>query len=307
MFSKIGIHVIGNLPLGNVVATAGHQRPPVVTLTNCSTAYIVKILQAWPGMTVVVRYTDWPNDLGRFWRLPTQNVLLQSRNEPAINSLGDAARLCEAEQEWLANCHSHGYNAALLTPSVGNFREDYWSTFAPLFSQMRGADRVALHEYWAGKEDIANPWHCGRWRLIPELANVLLVVTECGRDVVEGHGTQGWLKGGISAEQYLSEIAQYSELLAQQDNVLGATLFTVGNDSRWRDYDVSRVWSRICQQADWPEAGPTPDPRPMVPEGVEETLRRMRREMQSIQGGVAVLETELREWIGYIDDVLRHI
>lgn len=259
MYEKIGAHVIHDLPLASVVATLDGRQPPVMTLTDCSAAYIRAVREAWPDTVIVVRYTDWPRHLGRMWQLPQEGILLQSRNEPVVNSLAEAARLCEQELEWLDQCHQRGFSAALLTPSVGSFAEPLWIAFRALLLKMGRDDRVAVHEYWVDGDGIANPWHCARWQLIDELADIPLVVTECGRDVVEGQGAPGW-RGNINAERYLAEIERYNTLLRSYPNVLGATLFTLGDDPNWTAYDVAPVWPRICQQANW-SARTEPPPR----------------------------------------------
>jgi len=140
-----------------------------------------------------------------------------------------------------------------------------------MLNAMRSGDWLGLHEYWSSRNDLTNPWHVGRWRLVPELASVPIIVTECGRDVVEGQGAAGW-KQTASADEFLGDLRQYNALLMQHDNVLGACVFTGGRIyDDWRNFDVNSIWERVVMEQKQvspkpqPNPGPEPKPGPMLP------------------------------------------
>lgn len=67
------------------------------------------------------------------------------------------------------------------------------------------------------------------------------VITECGRDAVEG-GQPGWLRCGISAEQYLQELMAYDAAIQQDSYVIGGTPFTAGAaGGEWKYFDVDTL------------------------------------------------------------------
>ena len=81
-------------------------------------------------------------------------------------------------------------------------------------------DLLGLHEYWVDHRDIENPWHAGRWRIVPRLRDVPIVVTECGRDVVEGRGQAGWQRT-CGAGEILADLHRYAAIIAEAPNVWG--------------------------------------------------------------------------------------
>jgi murein DD-endopeptidase MepM/ murein hydrolase activator NlpD len=123
--------------------------------------------------------------------------------------------------------------------------------YRPLLAEMRGGDTpdlVGLHEYWADYADISNRWHCGRWTMVPELAGKRLVITECGRDQVEGHGQAGW-KLTCDAATYMGDLRAYGRLLDQYAYVVGATVYQVGAiDPQWKPFDVTPIWPQVVRE-----------------------------------------------------------
>jgi murein DD-endopeptidase MepM/ murein hydrolase activator NlpD len=105
-----------------------------------------------------------------------------------------------------------------------------------------------LHEYWADYADISNRWHCWRWTKVPELAGKQIVVTEAGRDIVEGKGKAGW-QLSCDATTYLADLRAYSRLLDAYPNVLGATVYQVGAISQqWKPFGVSGIWPQVVSE-----------------------------------------------------------
>jgi hypothetical protein len=143
---------------------------------------------------------------------------------------------------------------------------------------MRGGDTpdlVGLHEYWSDYADIGNRWHCGRWTMAPELGGKPIVVTECGRDIVEQHGQAGWQRSCTAAE-YMADLRCYSRLLDAYPNVVGATVYQVGAiDPKWKPFDVTAIWPQIVSEY---EGVSMPQP--------EETIRLV----SPIRGAVVVTQ-----------------
>ncbi|NLD43664.1 MAG: SpoIID/LytB domain-containing protein [Chloroflexi bacterium] len=137
-------------------------------------------------------------------------------------------------------------------------------------------DLLGLHEYWVDHRDIENPWHAGRWRLVPRLQSVNIVVTECGRDVVEGRGQAGWQRT-CGAGEFVADLHRYAAIIAEAPNVVGACAFQMGSpDPKWRPFDLTPVWPAVvAEYSGRPPAWPAPQ------EGtVGETMIRVwRREL----------------------------
>jgi hypothetical protein len=65
---------------------------------------------------------------------------------------------------------------------------------------------------------------------------------------VEGRGSAGWL-GRASTEGYLAELRAYDALLCQHANVVGATVFTMGQyASQWAPFDVGQLWPQVVAE-----------------------------------------------------------
>lgn len=91
-----------------------------------------------------------------------------------------------------------------------------------------GVDAIALHEYW-GSQGFTG-WNALRYRKAHALLGAghpPFVITECGRDTVEG-GAGGWRVCGLTGQQAASEINAYGDETARDPYVLGVTPFTAG-------------------------------------------------------------------------------
>jgi len=316
-FEKVGLHVIEGYPysLG---------QPRVVTLTNPSVEYVRQVRERLgPLPWIVVRWILQSDDPNAGGLSPTKNaqmwlstfrdrinatkaprIVYQGLNEPATNWW---AALLEYETTRMAGLHDMGAGCALYSPSVGRFPDQAWTVLAPLFSQMdKAADVLNVHEYWADATDIsASSWYCARWRWFPELVGVPIVVSECGRDVIGSRGRPGWKKDpNLGLEGYLEEIAAYNDLIMDDKNVIGATLFTVGNDDRWSDYDASDPYQQIVLQwagqgPDWELTPPIEPPdKPSMAELIAE-LDRIRSELAAEehrhQGAMELIQMDLNK------------
>jgi hypothetical protein len=98
-------------------------------------------------------------------------------------------------------------------------------------------DLIGVHGYWSSAG--LTEWNALRWRRFPK-PSVPIAVLECGRDRVRDgpngtwlpseHGDAfGWRAQGITAEQYLAELAAYDAAL-RADGVFGVVFTTSPND-----------------------------------------------------------------------------
>ena len=246
---KLGIHVIGG-------TTLAFGRPGVTKLVDVSTEYVRQVRSlVGPDCLIVVRWVEnglldsaadswFHRHLAQMQAMSAGDpmVAFESANEVADS---DAPRYSVWELARMRLMHTAGLRSVVGNWSVGTPDLPKWAMYRPLLNEMRGGDTpdlVGLHEYWADYADISNRWHCGRWTMVPELAGKPIVVTECGRDQVEGHGKPGW-KLSCDAATYLADLRAYSRLLNAYPQVVGATVYQVGAiDPQWKPFDVTAIW-----------------------------------------------------------------
>ena len=271
---KLGLHVIEGYS-----GTLG--KPRLVKLVDVSPAYVAQVrAEVGPNCLIIVRWvepTELYNDAAQDWFRRHEPMLrAMSQYGPiafeGYNEVPDeeAALYCRFEVERLALMHAAGLHSVVGNFSVGTPDLPTWAAYKPMLDEMQDGDWLGLHEYWSDSADVSNPWHVGRWRLVPELANVPIIVTECGRDVVEGQGAAGWRRT-CNADEFLADLRAYNSVLMQQDRVLGATVFTGGRIySDWEHFNVNDIWPRVVAEynphryADQQPA-PAPKPEPMLP------------------------------------------
>ena len=253
MYSRIGVHVIK----GTSVAL-GH--PPIVVLYNCDTAYYRQVRAKVGDDTIIVfRTGGWPHD-HVVAAIAHERTVLQTINEPVIDTPQEASRLCVSELGRMQFVHELGGHYCIFNFAVGNPANfSLWQYLVPAIGAMQPGDYVGLHAYWG--IDPTNTWHVSRWQHVPELRDVPIICTEGGRDVVEGQGWPGW-KGHVNREQYLGEIETVNGILERFPNVHGYALYTLGaeNDPKWRDFAIDDIWPSI-RYSQVPEYIP-----PVVPE-----------------------------------------
>lgn len=265
---KIGLHILSGY-------TGNLGKPRIVKLVNPSAEYIRDVRGlVGDACTIVVRWTEDSQPLDN----PVQNAhdwfdrrrplmvdvkaLYEGYNEIADEQAGPFAAF---EVERLRLMHEAGRRSAVGSWSVGVPDVPIWGTYAPVLGAMREGDALSLHEYWSDAIDLANQWHVGRWRLLPQLAHIKIVVTECGRDRVEGRGWSGWkLDPNCNANAYLAELRGYGMILDGAPNVLGATVFTAGQitDPQWRPFEVNSIAAIIA--AEGTQAQPQQPEQPPV-------------------------------------------
>ncbi|MGQ9683646.1 MAG: hypothetical protein ACUVX9_14000 [Anaerolineae bacterium] len=249
-------------------------KPKVIKLRNATREYVAELRQQMgPDGLIVVRFHDQadtnidPRQSARDWHGRMRSEMLAFRDAGAPNIAFETGvnEPTNEQMDWLVPyslevitlMHNDGLHCVAGNPAVGNWSEEVWPKFKPVIDILRPGDYVGLHEYWVDTADIANPWHCGRWTLPPiatVLGNTRIVITECGRDQVEGRGKPGW-KRTCSEEDYLWDLETYDILLNQHPNVVGATVFTLDKD--WPDFDVYNIWPQVVYRY-----GLTPTPQP---------------------------------------------
>lgn len=221
-------------------------------------------------------------------------------------------------------CHQAGLKVAGFSFSTGTPRLPTDPGGAAEWDYLRsqgwaGVDAIAIHEYW-GNQGFSG-YNALRYRAVHAYLqnHPPFIVTECGRDAVEG-GQGGWHRDGISAEQYLQELEAYDAELAKDDYVLGATVFTAGPTPDWQAFEVDSLATSLAATSFAPSpaqtggaetaaAPPTP-PSPFeawVSEGGDGTLTGYLQHVRAL-GGPPTVEVALRdgwrpspEWLLAVD------
>jgi hypothetical protein len=250
-------------------------QPPVVKLRNVSIEYVGEVREeVGPDCLIVIRFEFdepdkrmEPRQAAREWYARRRADMLAMKAAAAPNIAFETA-VNECPEEWLdwyvqfsleliPRMHADGLRCVAGNPAVGHWSIESWPKFKPVLDILRPDDFLGVHEYWVDTAGIGNPWHCARWS-IPEIAAILgdvkIVVTECGRDQVEGRGQPGW-KRTTNAEDYIYELEEYDLLLRRFPNVVGATVFTI--DPNWPDFDVFDIWPQVVFRY---SLTPTPTP-----------------------------------------------
>lgn len=274
---KIGPHIIGgtSLPIG---------QPTLVKLVDVSTKYYWQIRGiVGPDCLIVVRWTE-PNDYqpldnpvrraGEWWARRKSWVLSVPSSENTVycgrNEIPDshAVPFCAFEIERMRLLHGVGRAAAVGSWSVGCPAESVYAQYASAIAAMGPKDVVDLHEYCADHADIANPWHVCRFTL-PEAARAFawkrIVVTEVGRDIVEGRGKAGWQLTATS-EEFLADLQEFGRRYDVYPQVAGAAVYQLGSvDAKWQPFNCYGIWPDVVDSYP-PKATPPPvEEDPTVP------------------------------------------
>jgi len=273
---KLGLHIIEGY-------SGQLGQPRLVKLVDASVGYVRQVrAQVGPRCVIIIRWyeqqqpLDDPITRARQWfDGRVAEMLAMSAYGPiafeSYNEIPDhqAAAYCRFECERLALMHAAGVRAVVGNFSVGTPALPTWDIYRPMLQAMREGDLLGLHEYWSDHADLGNHWHVGRWRLVPALDGVPIVVTECGRDRVENRGAAGWRRT-CNADEFLADLRAYNSILMEQDRVLGATVFTGGRIySDWTAFDVNDLWPRVVAEYNphrYADQQPAPAPQPPKPE-----------------------------------------
>lgn len=263
--NKLGLHIIGGFS-----GTLG--RPRLVKLVDVSSAYVEQVRRAvGPDCLIIVRWVQsqqpLDNPVARAQQFVTryQGEMLAMRQTAGANTAfegyneipDDQAEAYAAfEVERLRLMHQMGLRTVVGCWSVGLPDLSTWPIYQRALDAMQPSDLVGLHEYWPDRLGISNPWWCGRWQKVPQLSGRPIVVTECGRDVVEGRGQPGWRRT-CDAATFLEDLRAYNALLEGFPNVLGATVFsTPGPGGEWTSFDPSPVWPQVVASYSNPQTYP---------------------------------------------------
>lgn len=172
------------------------------------------------------------------------NLYVEVWNEvhPAVAQLKEA----------VAFLHGTGYKVAGASWGTGDYTDKDWA-----LAKIAGVDAISVHAYW-GTQGLTT-WHALRYRQFWRPGDPPVILSEVGRDAVEG-GLGGWKKDGLTDEQYLAELAAYAAEIAKDSYVLGATPFSSGPTSDWSQFDMDTISARIPTGA--PPVVVAPPPKP---------------------------------------------
>jgi hypothetical protein len=157
--------------------------------------------------------------------------------------------------------HVAGVKVAGPSFSTGDYEQADWEAFRA--ARWCGLDAIALHAYWGNQGFTI--WHALRWRQWWDRARDpnLILVTECGRDRVEG-GAGGYRADGVSEDVYIAELIQYDAEIAKDGSVYG-TPFSAGPTPDWRNFDTDPLSGRLVAMTSAPTAAPGPFAVPAPP------------------------------------------
>lgn len=150
---------------------------------------------------------------------------------------------CAFLQHAVWRLHELGFKVSGFSFPTGNGEEADW-----LYLKSRNycdVDSLNLHQYW-GNEGFTE-WNALRHRKVHTWTggqHPPILIGECGRDHVEG-SPGGWHAGNVSDDAYVGELLAYDALLAEDDYVIGAVVFTTGPTPDWVTYEVDSISSRI--------------------------------------------------------------
>lgn len=126
----------------------------------------------------------------------------------------------------------HGAGVKVAGPSwgTGDYNAEEWAMCRGI-----GLDAIALHCYWGSQG--FSVWNAFRYRQFWKYGDPPVLITECGRDAIEG-GQAGWRNCGLTPDQYRLELLAYDQSLVWDKYVIGATVFTAAATSDWAAFDV---------------------------------------------------------------------
>ena len=210
----------------------------------------------------------------RFWPIYTSRAYVtwwEGPNEPQdIYNQTFRKALVAFTLRLTERLHSIGRKIVALNLSVGAPDILEFMDFKGLAGKV---DAVGLHEYSAPTMQSGAGWYCLRYRKYKAawatagLKFPPVLITECGIDggvLNPPRPRTGW-KSYASREAYLAQLQWYDAELAQDAEVLAATIFTSGPDGVWTDFDfdadLSRRLAAHIKAGVPPEVPPMTDPR----------------------------------------------
>lgn len=162
--------------------------------------------------------------------------------------------------------HAAGLKVAGPSWSTGDYEQADWDAFRA--ARWCGLDAIALHAYWGAQG--FTPYHALRYRTYwrPGQGDPsFLVISECGRDRVEG-GKGGWKADGLAPAVYLGELAAYALTIAQEPRgLVVATPFTAGPTPDWTNFDTDPLSAPLAATAGPPPT--VPQEQPVTTPGID--------------------------------------
>lgn len=140
--------------------------------------------------------------------------------------------------------HSHnrlviGFNFSVGNPGLAEYgdKDDFQYLYNRSFC---GVDAIGYHAYW-GPKGLDEPYAL-RYRVMHRAvpSHPPFILTECGRDAVEG-GQSGWKASGLSADEYLNELTLFYNEFLKDNYVLGAVVFTAGPTQDWLNFSTDEL------------------------------------------------------------------
>lgn len=244
--AKLGVHIIR--PTAAAMKLAAHM--PVVKAID-STA---PLQAAQPGAIKVYRLYLTDAEQNDYLYGVDGGVRLANRVMYALNGYRDAnlyVELLNEKGQRLHNgliehvrmmkeavpiLHTAGLKVAGFSFSTGNPEREDWEYLR--IHQFCGVDAIAIHTYWGNYG--LTVYNALRYRMVHTWLNGVhppFVITECGRDAVEG-GRAGYKLDGITDDVYLHELSLYAHALNDDEYVLGATIYTAGATPDWAYFDI---------------------------------------------------------------------
>ena len=283
---KIGVHIIGgyNGQLGPL---------PLYVLVNVTPQYVREVRAlVGPEPLIVVRWVQSYQPLSNpeqeaveWFSAHLADMLLATNNGADKRTIWQGMNEvpgCQAEAlYWYEKrrgelMHPRGLLRGLFACSVGEYDPSIWRFLATLFPSMVAGEHALTHEYWDSGASIATrDWWVGRWRHVPELANIPLAVTECGRDYIVdggvGYGKAGW-RQTCGPEEFWHDLLAYDALLQRYPNVVGAAIFNCGYEGGWPNFACNELVPRLVANTEPSAPAPAPEP---APEQTEDSTGRL--------------------------------
>ncbi len=278
MSNKLGLHV--NHWTDAARQTVRRIRPRILKVLD--TAIDVYELERWHDQVPdgILVFRKW---------FPTDDLDAGRRVDELIRAAGPIAHLisyietpwneCNQSGEGLDRyaaatvdavnqLHAWGYRVAVGQFSVGQPPLSEWPRFYPA---LRVADALTVHEYDAPSMLSNSGQRCLRYRqvyaILPADCRKPLIVGECGIDWgVTGQALSGWrANGGLAPVAYADQLRWYGRELAQDQYVIGATIFACGvfppesDNPGWASFDVAgvgEVEQVVMEDVVMPNVGP---------------------------------------------------
>lgn len=166
------------------------------------------------------------------------STYIEGYNEIAQSLSSGLAQYVTWTQQFVAEAHRLGYKVAGFSFSTGTPSVSDWQYLRSV--RFGGVDAVAMHCYWGNQGFTQN--NALRFEQLWQTGDPPIVVTECGRDAVEG-GQAGWMANGLTAQQFVTELLQYDQAIAPLTYVQGAQVFTNGGCPDFCNFEIDALAS----------------------------------------------------------------